>query len=89
MLRRFNKSSEVDFPLFDLHVLLLALALIILVRVLVEVLARIRFLGLRTIFSKVGGTPTIKATFVVLPMIELLIIWPWTRLLLLLLLLRH
>ena len=53
LLRRFNKSSEVDFPLFDLHVLLLALALIILVRVLVEVLARIRFLGLRTIFGKV------------------------------------
>ena len=52
-LRMFSKSSKVNFPLPDLHVLLLALALIVLVRVLVEVLARIRFLGLRTIFGKV------------------------------------
>ena len=71
MLRKFSKSSKVDLPL---HVLLLALALIVLVRVLVEVLARIRFLGLRTIFSKVGGTPAIEATVVTVPTTELLII---------------
>jgi hypothetical protein len=46
-LQEFS-SSKVNFPLFALHRLLLALALIVLVRILV----RIRFLGLRTIFGK-------------------------------------
>ena len=84
LLRKFRKSNKVDLPL---HVLLLALALIVLASVLVEVLTRIRFLGFWTIFSKVEGTPAIETTVVVVPLIKLSIIW--LRIRLLLLLLRH
>ena len=49
VLWEFSKGGKVDLPLPDLHNLLLTLALI----VLVGVLARKRFLGLRAISSKV------------------------------------
>ena len=49
VLWEFSKGGKVDLPLPDLHNLLLTLALI----VLVVVLARKRFLGLRAISSKV------------------------------------
>ena len=81
LLQRFSKSGEVNFSLPDLYFLLLAFAL-------VGILFWIRFLGLRAIFGKVWGTSAIKTLVVILPLIKLLIIWPWTRLLLLLLL-RH
>ena len=81
VLREFSEGSKIDPSLLIFHHLLFAF-------VLVGVLTRKRFLGLRAIFSKVWGTSAIKTTVVVLPLIELSIIWPWTRLLLLLLL-RH
>ena len=81
LLQKFSKSNKVDLPL---HVLLLALALIVLVSVLVEVLTRIRFLGFWTIFSKVEGTPAIETTVVTILATERSIICPWTRMLLLL-----
>ena len=80
LLWKCSKSSKVNFLLSDLHFLLLSLALIVLVRILFW----IRFLGLRAIFGKMQGTAAIKTTVVVLPLIKLSIIWPWTRLLLLL-----
>ena len=49
----FSKGGKVDLPLPDLHNLLLTLALIILVKVLVGVLAQKRFHVLRAISSKV------------------------------------
>ena len=53
VLWEFSKGGKVDLPLPDLHNLLLTLALIILVKVLVGVLAQKRFLELRAISSKV------------------------------------
>ena len=82
VLREFSEGSKMDPSLLILHHLLLAF-------VLVGVLARKRFLGLRAIFGKVRGTTTIETMVVVIPTIELLIIWPRIRLLLLLLLLRY
>ena len=58
MLRKFSKGGKVDLPLPDLHDLLLTLALIVLVRVLVGVLARKRFPGLRAMLDCYSGQST-------------------------------
>ena len=71
------KSREINSPLSDLHHLLLALALV----VLIGVLPWIRFLGLRAILGKMVSTATIKASIDAIPMIELWGIWPWAKLL--------
>src|SRR6185312_14556112 len=71
------KSSEINSPLSDLHHLLLALALI----VLVGVLPWIRLLGLRAILGEMGSTATIETSIVTVPAIELWGIWPWAKLL--------
>src|SRR6185436_14380796 len=72
------KSSEINSPLSDLHHLLLALALV----VLVGVLPRIRLLGLRAILGEMGSTAAIETLIIAVPTIEL---WGiWAKLLLLL-----
>ena len=78
------KSGEVNSPLPDLHHLLLALALVV---VLVGVLPWIVLSGLRTILGKMRSTTAVEASIITIPTIELWDIWPWTNLLLLLLLL--
>ena len=78
------KSSEVNSPLPDLHHLPLALALVV---VLVGVLPWIILSGLRTILGKVRSTAAVEASIITIPTIELWGIWPWAKLLLLLL--RH
>ena len=60
-----------------------ALALVV---VLVGVLPWIRFLGLRAILGEMGSTAAIETSIVAVPAIELWGIWPWAKLLLLLLL---
>ena len=77
------KSSEINSPLSDLHHFLLALALV----VLVGVLPWIRLLWLRAILGKMGSAAAIETSIVTVPAIELWGIWPWAKLLLLLL--RH
>ena len=71
------KSSEINSPLSDLHHLLLALALV----VLVGVLPWIRLLGLRAILGEMGSTAAIETSIVAVPAIELWGIWPWAKLL--------
>ena len=63
-----------------MHHLFLALALF----VLVGVLPRIRFLGLRAILGEIGSTAAIETSIVAIPAIELWGIWPGAKLLLLL-----
>ena len=79
------KSSEVHSPSPDLHHLPLALAFVV---VLVGVLPWIIPSGLRTILGKVRSTAAVEASIITIPTIELWGIWPWAKLLLLLLL-RH
>ena len=79
------KSSEVSSPLPDLHHLPLALALVV---VLVGVLSWIILSRLRTILGKVRSTAAVEALIITIPIIELWGIWPWAKLLRLLLL-RH
>ena len=64
----------------------LALALVV---VLVGVLPWIILSGLRTILGKVRSTAAVEASIITIPTVELWGIWPWAKLLLLLLLLRH
>src|SRR6185312_6200454 len=71
------KSSEINSPLSDLHHLLLALALV----VLVGVLPWIRLFGLRAILGEMGSTAAIETLIVTVPAIELWGIWPWAKLL--------
>jgi hypothetical protein len=61
----------------------LALALVV---VLVGVLPWIILSGLRTILGKVRSTAAVEASIITIPTIELWGIWPWAKLLLLLLL---
>ena len=75
--RKLYKSSEINSPLSDLHHLLLALALV----VLIGVLPWIRLLGLRAIPGEMGSIAAIKASIVTVPTIELWGIWPWAKLL--------
>ena len=77
LLRELCKSSEINSPLSDLHHLLLALALV----VLVGVLPWIRLLGLRAILGEMGSTAAIETSIVTVPAIELWGIWPWAKLL--------
>ena len=77
LLRELCKSSEINSPLSDLHHLLLALALV----VLVGVLPWIRLLGLRAILGEMGSTAAIETSIVAVPAIELWDIWPWAKLL--------
>ena len=91
-LWKLYKSSKVNLSLLYLHDLLLALALVVLLRVLT--LGRLLILG--TSPGKVIESSTSEATIVAIRTVELLIIWSWPELLLLviwswprLLLLRH
>ena len=68
LLRELCKSSEINSPLSDLHHLLLALALVVLIGVLIW----IRLLGLRAILGKMVSTAAIIAPIVAIPTIELL-----------------
>ena len=88
--RKFSKSSKVDLPLPDLHNLLFALALV----VLISILALGRLLATGTIPGEVCRTSASEATIITIrtagllsiwpgPKLLLLIIWPWPRLLLL------
>ena len=61
------KSSEINSPLSDLHHLLVALTLF----VLVGVLPWIRLLGLRAVPGEMGSTAAIKASIITIPTIEL------------------
>ena len=67
-LRKFSKSSKIDFPLFDLHDLLFALALVVLLQVLI--LGRILISG--TSPGKVIETSTSEATIVAIRTVGLL-----------------
>ena len=78
-LRKFSKSSKIDFPLFDLHFLLFTLALVILIRILT--LGRLLISG--AIPGEVRRTSTSKAAVVTIHTVGLLKTWPWPRLLLL------
>src|SRR6185436_15854314 len=89
---KFCKSSKINLSLSHLHNLLLALALVVLLRVLTLG----RLLISRTSPGEVCKTSANEATVVAIRMIGLLIILPWPKLLLLitwpwprLLLLRH
>ena len=70
-LRKFSKSSKVDLPLPDLHNLLLALALVVLLQVLT--LGRLLVSG--TSPSEVLKTSASEASVVTIRMVVLLIIW--------------
>ena len=74
------KSSKINSPLSDLHHLLLAFDLV----VLVGVLPWVRLLGLQAILGEMGSTAAIETSIVAVPAIELWGILPWAKLLLLL-----
>ena len=78
-LRKFSNSSKVNLSLSYLHDLLLALALIVLLRVMT--LGKLLISG--TSPGKVRKTSTLEATVVASCTVGLLIIWPWPKLLLL------
>jgi hypothetical protein len=76
-IRKFRKGGEVDSPLPDLYHWSLALALIILIRILpLE-----RLLGPRTISDEVIRTPAIETAISAASLLKLLSIWPWAKLL--------
>jgi hypothetical protein len=77
LLWKFCKGGEVDSPLPDLHYLLLALALIVLIRTL----PLKRLPGPRIIFDKVVCTPAVETTISAALLLKLLNIWPWAELL--------
>ena len=68
-LRKFSKSSKIDLPLLDLHNLLLALALVVLIRILA--LGRLLVSG--AIPGEVRRTSTSKAMVVTIHTVGLLI----------------
>ena len=78
-LRKFSKSSKVDLPLPNLHDLLLALALV----VLISILALGRLLVMGTMPGEVHRTSASEATIITIRTAGLLSIWPWSKLLLL------
>jgi hypothetical protein len=76
-IRKFRKGGEVDSPLPDLHHWPLALALVILIRILpLE-----RLLGPRTISDEVTRTRAIETAISAASLLKLLSIWPWAKLL--------
>jgi hypothetical protein len=76
-IRKFRKGCEVNSPLPDLHHWLLALALVLLIRILpLE-----RLLGPRTIFDEVVRTTAIETAIGATPLLKQLIIWLWAKLL--------
>ena len=68
-LQKFSKGCEVNLPLFDLHDLLLTLALVVLIRILT--LGRLLVSG--AIPGEVRRTSTSKATVVTIHTVGLLI----------------
>jgi hypothetical protein len=76
-IRKFCKGGEVNSPLPDLHHRPLSLVLVI----LIETRPLVRFLGPRIISDEVIRTPAIETTISAASLLDLLNIWPWTRLL--------
>jgi hypothetical protein len=74
---KFCKGGEVDSPFPDLHYLLLALALVI----LIKTLPLKRLPGPRTILDKLIYTPAVETAISAAPLLKLLNIWPWAKLL--------
>jgi hypothetical protein len=76
-IRKFCKGGEVNSPLPDLYHQPLALVLI----TLIGTVPLIRFPGPRTISDEVIRTPAIETAIGAAPLLDLLNIWPWAKLL--------
>jgi hypothetical protein len=74
---KFYKGGEVNSPLPDLHHRPLALVLV----TLIGTLPLIRFSGPRTISDEVIRTSAIETVITAAPLLDLLNIWPWAKLL--------